>query len=410
MEGASGARRDATVPLAGLASVAAIAFVAARAVPGFGFWIALAGGVPLARAAQHHGLRAGYATAGAGLCDSLAVMGPARFGVVAPQAASAPLLGALERRHAPLLWHVLATMAVRLTYNVAVTAFFIWVILGGLEAYAGTYDELARRLGLGPLGEGLVLALTAFSILVWSVFAGIVQSVVCRRGLRRWSEARALGEEPDHAPTAVAGRRFDPRAVVLAGALALVVLLTGTAVALLAAATAWLACAWLGARAEPGPLAGGLALAAPLVLGALAFGLLGGLGTEVALRRAWRAGLLVFVAVWVRAAASPEGLREVALRAVQALRRLPTAAATARVLASSDAATRLAGAGRRLGAELRGTHKRPRAVVDAVLAWVAAESASPRSGPGPRLALVSRLGDWVLVATATLPGLVALAL
>ena len=36
--------------------------------------------------------------------------------------------------------------------NAIGTAFFIWVIAGGLDAYAGTYDNVAERLGF-TLGE-----------------------------------------------------------------------------------------------------------------------------------------------------------------------------------------------------------------------------------------------------------------
>src|SRR6266581_234853 len=42
---------------AGLAHVATVSFLASRASPAFGFWIALAGGVALARVGQRDGAR-----------------------------------------------------------------------------------------------------------------------------------------------------------------------------------------------------------------------------------------------------------------------------------------------------------------------------------------------------------------
>src|SRR5919204_320419 len=45
---------------AGLAHVATVSFLSSRAVPSVGFWVALAGGVALARAALRDGIRLGY--------------------------------------------------------------------------------------------------------------------------------------------------------------------------------------------------------------------------------------------------------------------------------------------------------------------------------------------------------------
>ena len=101
----TGVLQDRESGLAGLANVAAMTFLAARAVPG-GFVVALAAGVPLARAAERNGARAGYATAGASLVETVAVMGPARIGIPVPHAASAPALGSLESAARPCSpWH-----------------------------------------------------------------------------------------------------------------------------------------------------------------------------------------------------------------------------------------------------------------------------------------------------------------
>ena len=83
---------------AGPAHVATVSFLASRAVPSGGFWVALAGGTALARVAQRRGAREGYGASVAATLETVAIMGPARFGVPFTQALSAPLLGAMEGR------------------------------------------------------------------------------------------------------------------------------------------------------------------------------------------------------------------------------------------------------------------------------------------------------------------------
>ena len=75
----------------------------------------------------------------------------------------------------------------RLLHNAATTAFFIWVIAGGLDAYAGTYDAIGRRVGI-EVGSADALALTLAGLLVWAAFASTVQVLVYGRGLRAWPE------------------------------------------------------------------------------------------------------------------------------------------------------------------------------------------------------------------------------
>ena len=144
----------------GPAHVAVVSFLAARAAPSGGFWIALAGGVALARVAQQRGARLGFGASAAAMLETVAIIGPARFGIPLTQAVSAPMLGRLEARGWGSAAQVLACAAVRLLHNTATTAFFIWVITGGLDAYAGTYDALARRVGL-EVGSADALVLTA---------------------------------------------------------------------------------------------------------------------------------------------------------------------------------------------------------------------------------------------------------
>src|SRR5215217_4086204 len=178
------APRAATGP----AHVAVVSFLAARAAPTGGFWIALAGGVALARVAERLGARLGFGTSAAAMLETVAIIGPARFGVPLTQAVSAPILGRLHARDVGFWPQLLACATVRLLHNAGTTAFFIWVVAGGLDAYAGTYDALAGRLGL-ELGSAGALAITGAGLLAWAAFASAVQVGVYRRGLRRWQES-----------------------------------------------------------------------------------------------------------------------------------------------------------------------------------------------------------------------------
>jgi hypothetical protein len=401
---------------AGPAHVAVVSFLAARAAPTGGFWIALAGGVALARLAERRGARLGFGASVAAMLETVAIIGPARFGIPLTQAATAPMLGRLEARGAGVALQVLACGAIRLLHNSATTAFFIWIITGGLDAYAGTYDSLGRRVGI-EIGTSEALFLTAAGLLVWAVFASIMQVLVYRRGLRDWDgTARRMQEAPaaDAVETAPApaespsrSRRFDPRAIALAAAVAFALLLTSTEWLLLAAVTLWLSAAWALSRGDRAPVPTGLLFAAILAAGAFLFTLGGGLGIDEALRRAARAALLVLVATWLRAAAGADGLREVARRALGRLRRVPAAPEAADVLDGIASEGRLAAAARTLADELGAVRMRPLPVLDAVLGWVVREAAAFRPAPArPRTATLAagRL-DWALVALAAAPAL-----
>src|SRR4051812_29977860 len=109
---AGGSSTEATThEAAGLAHVATVSFLASRASPVAGFWIALAGGVALARAAQRDGARLGYGASLAATLQTIALIGPVRINVPLTQALSAPLIGTLERRATPVRWQVLACAA-----------------------------------------------------------------------------------------------------------------------------------------------------------------------------------------------------------------------------------------------------------------------------------------------------------
>ena len=378
---------------AGLARVATVSFLASRAAPSGGFAIALAGGVALARGAQCRGARQGYGASLAAMLETVAIMGPARFGVPLTQAISAPWLGRLEARGAGPLVQILACALVRILHNLATTAFFIWVIVGGLDAYAGTYDVFPFL----PDGTGPALALTAGALLGWTAFASTVQVVIYRRGLRPWPRGAAAGaglpKSDDAGDDPGAARERAPRVVsprvamgmCLAAAGAFTVLLSSTAWPVLGAVAGLLALAWVAARADPRPLRTGAALAGILALGSLTFGLVGGLGVEVATRRATRAALLVLVATWLRAAAGSTGLREVAGRILHRLRRIPSLPEAAAALDVLGAGPSLVPAARSLIRSLAAVPKRPVPVVDAVLGWVASESSwQGSSDPKPR--------------------------
>ncbi len=370
---------DSSAEPSGLARVATVSFLAARAAPSGGFWISLAGGVALARGAQRNGARRGFGASLAAMLETVAIMGPARFGVPLTQAMSAPWIGRLEARGASAGTEVVACALVRIIHNLATTAFFIWVILGGLDAYAGTYDALP----FFPGGVTAALVLTGVTLLAWTVFASIVQVLVYRRGLRTWPEGSGQAAEgvERRDPSPEPGR-FDPRLVSLVALVGFVVLLSSTAWAVLAAVAGLLLVGWFAARSDPEVLPTGAVLAAALALSAFSFSMFGGLGLDEALRRATRAALLVMVATWLRAAAGSPGLRDVSRRVLHRLRRVPSVPEAASALDDLGAGPSLLPAGRSLVDALGGVPKRPLPFVDAVLGWVAAEAGREQRAHG----------------------------
>jgi len=391
------------MPPLGLAHVATASFLASRAVPTGGFAVALAGGVALARAAQRHGLKAGWGASLAAMLQTVAIMGPTRVGIPLTQAISAPVLGRMEVRGHGTVAQALAAAAIRVAHNVPGAAFYIWIIVG-LEAYAGSYDTLFGWLPIIPDGTTGALVGTALSLVGWTVFASAVQAMVYRRGLRIWSSDPGAPDDAADIPAArprPAGARFDPRAVTLAAMLAFGVLLTGTAWPLLGAVAAWLAVAWALARGDTSVVRSGLYLTVFLASGTLVFGLVGGMGLEVTAQRTLRAALLVLVATWLRYAAGEEGLREVFRRALRRVRRLPGARETAETLDGLGSTGALAASGRRLVGRLRGVSLEPVPLTDAVIDWAAGEAG--RHAPGrtqPASALRARRRDAALVVLA----------
>jgi hypothetical protein len=395
---------DLEVP-SGLAHVATASFLASRISPTAGFWIALAGGLALARIGQERGARIGYGASIAAMLQTVAVMGPIRFGVPFTQALTAPLLGRLEARGRSASTQILACAAIRLVQTAIFVAFAVLVLVGGVDAYTDTYDSVASWMPLLPEGTRAALIATGVGLLAWAAFASTVQVLVYRRGLHGWppdsaGELRDAGPEPSDP----GHRRFDPRAVALAAAIAFALLLSSTRWPLLVGVAAWLAIAWWAARGDRDVIGVGLAIAGTLALGIFVFAMTGGAGFDLALRRASRASLLVLVATWLRAAAGAPGLREVSRRTLRRLRALPATHEASIVLDELGTGRQLVPAAGSLLEELRPVPKTPIPVLDAVFRWVVAESARFRAVPHEVAArLRARPIDGFLVLLALAP-------
>ena len=393
---------------AGLAHVATVSFLASRATPPIGFFVALAGGVALARVGQLRGARWGYGASVAAMLQTVAIIGPVRFGVPLTQALTAPLLGVLEARGVGARVQMLVCALIRLVQN-ALTSAFVILVLTGLDVYLDSYDTIAGFIPLLPEGRAAAWVVTIGSLLAWAVFASAVQVWVYRRGLHGWPPAGA--EHPLHVeapPLAESDRehpgRFDPRAVALAAAIVFGLLVSSISWALLGAVTAWLVVASLASRGDRTvvPLGAGLAM----VLGTVVFSIamLGGQGIEDSLARGTRAALLVLVATWLRAAAGTIGLREVSRRVLGRLRRVPAAAEAMLVMDQLGSGRQLGAAARSVLVALKAVPAQVVPVLDAVLGWVAVETRGfrPEVVEGqPELRV--RVADAVLVVLAAAP-------
>ncbi len=397
---------DATAQ-AGLAHVATASFLASRVVPTGGYAVALAGGVALARAAQVAGARIGYGASIAAMLQAVAMLGPSRVSVPLTQAVSAPLLGRMHERGRRVTAQIGACASIRAADQTLLTVFYIWIV-GGVGSYTATYDAIAGRIPGIPAGTVAALGATALGLVVWTLFASVVQVLVYRAALQAWPASApsagpvAAGAGSGEQPRAPARRaRYDPRAVALAAVIAFCVLVATTAWVVLGAVTAWLAVAWISARGDSAPVRSGLALAALLAFGALTFNLIGDSGLDLTLRRTIRAALLVLVATWLRAAAGEDGVREVARRTLRFARRLPAMREASEILDRLGAGGALAASGRALVVRVRHVPRRPPALAAAVLGWIVAEAARFRDAPPPAVApqvLRAASRDRVLVA------------
>jgi hypothetical protein len=400
-------------PPTGLAHVATASFLASRITPSGGFAVALAGGVAIARTAERWGARVGFGASLAAMLQTVAIMGPLRFTIPLTQAVSAPLLGAMEAARRSTLAQFAVTFAIRTIQNLIGLIFYVLVI-AGIDAY---FESFSRILGLIPFMPDSDTAVTVGSIalfMAWGIGATIIQVLVYQRGLRRWpadppapdpateaerAEAVAAVEEYERP----AARHFDPRAVVLAAAVAFAILLTGTWWPMLGAVALWLAVAWALSRGNSAVVRPGLILTGVIMLSTLIPGLVGGIGIELTARRMVRAGLLVLVATWMGYAAGEEGLREVFRRVLRRLQRLPSLREAGTILDGLGSTAGLAASGRRLIERVKGVEPEVLPLTDAVLDWVAGES--DRHAPGrpalaPHLRARSRDGALVVFAAA----------
>ncbi len=391
---------------AGLAHVATVSFLAARAAPTGAFWLALTGGAALAREAELRGMREGYAASTAAMLQTVAIVGPLRFSAPLTQALSAPLLGAMYARGSRRSALVLACLAIRLVNYVAVTAFAVLVLLGP-KAYAGSYKALFGWLPFLPHGLAGALLLTAIFNLAAAVFYSVVQVWIYRRALTDWSArtapTRSDGSATQTAPPALAGA--DPRAALAAATLVTVALLVSHSWALLGGVAVWLLLASMLPRHwDRDVLRVGVSLAALLGIGTLAASLIGGLGADQAASRGVRGALLVLVATWLRLAAGSDGLSEAFRRALVRLRRIPGSARAGEILHELDSGRPLAASAIALRERLRGVRRDPLVVADAVLDWAAQEAgAFPERVPVPATRLYFGARDAALSISLILP-------
>ena len=155
--------------------MATVSFLASRAVPSGGFWVALAGGTALARVAQRRGAREGYGASCGRDARDRGDHGPGALRRAAHPGPERPADGRDWRPAARgALAQFLACAAIRVLSNAVGAAFFVFVIAGGLDAYAGTYENLAGLIGL-EVGERGTVILTLVGLFAWGAFASVVQ-------------------------------------------------------------------------------------------------------------------------------------------------------------------------------------------------------------------------------------------
>ncbi len=391
---------------AGSAHVAAVSFLAARAVPSGAFWLGLAGGAALAREADTRGARAGYGASAAAMLQTVAIVGPLRFNAPLTQALTAPVLGAMHARgrHRGELFAV--CLAIRLVHYAVVTAFTLFVLIGP-TGYGGSYDALFGWLPFLPRGLAGAVILTVITNCALAIFFSAVQVWFYRLAFRGWSTPALEPAAREPAVPQVPSRRAgaDPRAALVAATLVTVALLVSHRWLLLAAVTAWLAAASTLARErDRDVLRVGLWLAAGLAAGTVLASLIGGLGADQAASRGARGALLVLVATWLRLAAGSPGLREAFRRTLVRLRRVPGAREAGEILGELDSGPLLAGSARAFRDRLQGVRRRPLSVADAVLAWAAQEADSlPAPEPTGVPELHFRGFDAALTASLLLP-------
>jgi hypothetical protein len=362
--------------LLGLAHVASCSFLASRLAPSLQFWAALGGGIALARAAAGHGLRAGYGASAAAIVQTVALIGPARVNGPLTQALNAPAMGRLQALGAPRAVRLGVGLAIRLAHYAVLNVLFVVLVVGGLDKYVATYDKIAGFLRVLPQGQAWAVGLTVAGSLAFGLFYTTVQLLVYERAFADWpAHPVSHGGAGEDGEAAARGRL--PVLPLLATAAAWVALLASLTWPVLAAVAGALALATLVTRAWR---AGrdvwgiGLVLALGLSISAMGPAIIGAVEVEGAAQRAVRAALLVLSATWLRAVAGAPGMREAARRALRGAR----ATEAARITERLESDRRLLPAARAFLDEIGGVPQRPGPLVDALVAWVAAEAAGYR--------------------------------
>jgi hypothetical protein len=373
--------------LAGLAHVATCSFLAARLAPSGQFFVALAGGVALARAGARHGLRAGYGASAAAVVETVALIGPARVNGPLTQAFNAPLVGRLYAKGAPFGVQLAACLAIRLVHYATLNVLFVWLVVGGFDAFVDTYDRIAGFFnniiglipGVGdvlPKGGTAAVVLTVVMNLALAVFYSTVQVAAYRRALRRWPEDLEAPDEDETLPLRPpkpTRNAMLTALLVVAAWVAMLASLNWLTMAIVAGVFA-LACVPLG-RERLKDMRLGLALAAVFAFGAVGPAIVGAVPWEDAGLRAARAALLVLTATWARCAAGSDGVRSLFGSALYTARALPAAREAASLTAVLRSDSRLTAAGKDLLERLDGVETKVLPVADALTEWVVAESA-----------------------------------
>ncbi len=377
----------------GLAHVASCSFLASRLAPSGQFFLALGGGVALARAGATQGARAAYGASAAAMVQTVALIGPARFNAPLTQALNAPVIGWMQGRGATLAARLAACLAIRLVHYAILNVLFVLLVVGGLNEFVDTYDGFTRfierviafalpfveRADVFPEGRTAALTLTAVGAVFYALLFSTIQVLVCDRALRRWptDEARetvataAASPPPRPRPRPRAIHVWVAPALVAAAWTAMLVeldwLVLGVVAGLLVAATL----ATRARRAGRSIWSIGLALAAVITVFAMFPVIFGSVDVDVGAQRAVRAALLVLTATWARAFAGTAGLREFGRRILWG--------ESARLIAQLESDTRLRPAADDLIARIGKVETKPKPLADALTQWVAAEARGYRA-------------------------------
>ena len=396
---------------------ATVSFLASRAAPSLQFFFALGGGIALARAAhargRAHRLRR---RARRRCCQTVAVMGPARINAPLTQAITAPMMGRLQARGARPLTEFLACLALRLVHYAVLLAAFIFVILGGLDEFTGSYETLTGWLGIVPQGPTAALVVTAVGQTCWAIFFSTCRSppTGARSATGRPSPtaARRPPRRPPRRRAERAAGRFDPRAVVRRRAAGHARCCSRARPGRCCSASRrGSSRAWLLSRPDHDAVPLGARARRPArVRRARPAGCSSGAGLELTLQRVLRAVLLVAVATWMRAAAGPgRAARGVPARAAPAAR-APAVREAAALMEGLDAGPRLVAAARAAADRFADVALAPAPLADAVTAgWRPRRRATAPGAPAPP---ARRCGcarpDALLVALTLAPALALL--